>query len=163
MPLVLRLYWWRFNGGGFAIGTAVGMCSAIAQRILFPGLNELLTASIMIAIGFVGAVVGTYLTKPTDRKVLENFYRTTRPFGFWGSFKKILPENVRTAMKREHRNDILAVPFTLLWHVTLLLLPMQLVIRSFKAFGVTFVLFIIGLVGMYFLWYRNLPSAQNDK
>ncbi len=161
VPTVLRLYWWRFNGGGFAIGTAVGLFAAVGQRILFPNLSEVWQFLLVGAIGLVGTVIGTYLTKPTDRKVLENFYRTTRPFGFWGPLKKILPEDVRSAMQREHRNDILAVPFTLLWHVTLLLLPMQLIIGTFKAFWITFALFVTALVGMYFFWYRNLPPAQN--
>jgi len=92
--------------------------------------------------------------------VLENFYIKTRPFGLWGPFKNILPDKVRKSMEREHRNDFLAVPFTLLWQITLLLLPMQLIIHAFKAFAITFVFFVIGLVGMYVFWYRNMPPAN---
>ena len=29
IPQVIRWYWWRFNGYGFAIGTAVGMTAAV--------------------------------------------------------------------------------------------------------------------------------------
>jgi len=163
VPSALRLYWWRFNGGGFAIGTAVGLCSAVLQRILFPDLNDGLQLFIMGSSGLIGSVLGTYLTKPTDRSVLENFYRKTRPFGLWKPLKNILQPDVRTAMEREHRNDIIAVPFTLLWHVTLLLLPMQLVIQTFNEFWITFALFIVGLVGMYFFWYRNLPPAEQGE
>ncbi len=160
VPTVLRFYWWRFNGGGFAIGTAVGLCAAILQRMMFPGLDERWQFLTMGAIGLVATVVGTYLTTPTDREVLENFYRTTRPFGFWGPLKKILPADVRIAMEREHRNDILAVPFTLLWQVTLFLLPMQLVIGAFHAVWITLALFATGLAGMYLFWYKNLPPAD---
>ena len=116
----------------------------------------------MVAIGLAGAVAGTYLTKPTDRKVLEHFYKTTRPFGFWGPLKNTLPQKIRIAMTREHKYDLLAVPFTLLWHVTLLLIPMQLVIHTFKSFWITFALFMVGLVGMYFLWYRKLPPGHEE-
>ena len=116
----------------------------------------------MLMVGLVGAVAGTYLTKPTDPKVLEHFYKTTRPFGFWGHLKQTLSPQVRAEMVREHRNDLLAVPFTLGWQITLFLLPMQLVIHAFGAFWVTFAICTICLVGMYFFWYRNLPPVQNN-
>ena len=160
MPMFLRFYWWRFNGAGFAIGTSMGLCGAILQRILFPGLDERLQFTILGSVGLLGCILGTWLTRPTDQKVLENFYRTTRPFGFWGPLKKILSLDVRATMEREHRNDLFAVPFGLLFHVTLLLLPMQLIIKSYKAFWITFVLFAIGLTGMYFFWYKNLPKDE---
>jgi solute:Na+ symporter, SSS family len=162
VPAVLRLYWWRFNGGGFAFGTMIGLIAAILQRIFFPGLDERWIFSSMVFIGLAAAVAGTYLTKPTDTKVLQNFYKTTRPFGFWGPLKNTVSSKIRAKMKREHKYDILAVPFTFLWHVTLLLLPMQLIIHTYKSFWVTLILFAIGLVGMYFLWYRNLSPGQED-
>jgi Na+/proline symporter len=171
IPLFLRLYWWRFNGGGFAIGTVVGLVGAVVMRILTPYLVEnwqccqiLLDPRwqfvIMLGVGLVGALSGTYLTQPTEPKVLEHFYRTTRPFGFWGHLKNTVSPEVRAEMVREHRNDLLALPFTLGWQITLFLLPMQLIVHTFKAFWITFVIFVICLTGMYFFWYRNLDSAS---
>ena len=32
IPQVIRWYWWRFNGYGFAIGTAVGMSAAVFNK-----------------------------------------------------------------------------------------------------------------------------------
>ncbi len=59
-------------------------------------------------------------------------------------------------MDRENRNDMIAVPFTLLWQVTLFLLPMQLVIKSYQSFWCTMPLFLMGLVGMYVFWWKPL-------
>lgn len=160
VPTFLRFYWWRFNGGGFAIGTTVGVCAAIIQRTLYPDLNDMWQFAVMVVIGLIGAVTGTYLTKPTDGEVLKHFYKTTRPFGFWGHLKKTVSPEVRAAMVREHRNDLLAFPFTLCWQVSLFLLPMLLIVRNFSAFGITLSIFIISLIGMYFLWYRNLPPHR---
>ena len=112
-----------------------------------------------LVIGLIGSIVGTYLSKPTDRKVLENFYRKTKPFGFWGPLKQILPADESQAMRREHRCDILALPFVLGWHITLFIWPMQLIVKTYGAFAITFTIFLVCLVGMYFLWYRNLPPA----
>jgi len=105
VPGVLRFYWWRYNGAGFTIATAIGLIAAVSQRLFYPGLDERLQFFFIVGIGFLGSIIGTYITKPTDRKVLENFYIKTRPFGLWGPFKNILPDKVRKSMEREHRND----------------------------------------------------------
>jgi Na+/proline symporter len=160
VPLILRLYWWRFNGGGFAIGTTVGLCGAVIQRILFPDMDERLQFTTMVIIGFIAAMVGTYLTRPTDPKTLEHFYKTTRPFGFWGHLKRTMPANVRASMTREHRNDLLALPFALGWQITLFLLPMQLMVRNWQAFWITLAIFAVSLIGLYIFWYRNLPAVE---
>jgi hypothetical protein len=103
--------------------------------------------------------VGTYLAPPTDRETLENFYRTTRPFGIWGPLKASVAANQRAAMRREHFYDLLALPFTLTWQITLFLLPMQLVIFDYQSAGVTACFFAAGLLGVYLFWYRQLPKG----
>ncbi len=179
--MTLRFYWWRFNGAAFAIGTAVGMIGAVVMRVvttdladdaqfMFAGIDLvwflvdprgqfLLT----MAIGFAGSIFGTYVTKPTDRKVLEHFYQTTRPFGWWGPLKDCLPADVRQRMKKEHFYDVLSLPFAIVWQVTLFLLPMQLIIRSWNAFFVTLVMFAVSLVGLYFFWYKKLPATNYEE
>ena len=156
VPAMLRFYWWRFNGGGFAVGTVVGMVCAILQRILFPELDERLQFTLLISISLTATVIGTYLTKPTDRTILENFYRKTRPFGFWGPLKKILSDEQQSSMKQEHFYDILALPFVMIWQITLFLLPMQFIIRAYDAFWITFTFFATSLVAIYFFWYKKL-------
>jgi len=40
IPTVLRLYWWRFNGAGFALGMVVGVGGAIVQQFYWPELPD---------------------------------------------------------------------------------------------------------------------------
>ena len=40
IPQVIRWYWWRFNGYGFAIGTVFGMVSAIMTKIFASNIAE---------------------------------------------------------------------------------------------------------------------------
>lgn len=160
IPGLLRLVWWRFNGGGFAVGTFVGLTAAMLQRYFFPDLDERLQFLFLGMVGLIASVVGTYITPPEDPEVVGRFYRITRPFGFWGPFRRALPEKDRKAMELEHRRDILCVPFALLWQVSMFMLPMQIVIRSWAAFYPTLAMFFIGLIGMYFLWFRHLPKEN---
>ncbi|HPI72641.1 MAG TPA: sodium:solute symporter [bacterium] len=159
MPTVLRLYWWRFNAGGFAVGTLIGLVAALVQRFIAPGMPEWHQLVYTIVIGTAGCVVGTYLTPPTDRQVVENFYRTTRPFGLWRPLLSILSADEQQAMRNEHRYDLIALPIGLCWQFTLLMLPMQLVIHEFQAAAVTGAVFLLCSIGMYFFWYKKLPSA----
>ncbi len=179
--MTLRFYWWRFNGGAFAIGTAIGMIGAVLIRIVTGNLPE--DAQYMFAgidlvwflvdprgqflltmtIGFAGSIFGTYVTRPTDRKVLEHFYQTTRPFGWWKPLKDCLPEDVQQRMKKEHFYDVLSLPFAIVWQVTLFLLPMQAIIRSWHAFFVTLPIFIISLIGLYLFWYKQLPETNYEE
>jgi SSS family solute:Na+ symporter len=157
VPTILRLYWWRFNGAGFALGMVLGISSAVIQRWLMPEMPEQWQFVIHTLVGLVGSIIGTYLAGPTDKSVLENFYKVTKPFGFWGPFKQTLPDETRKAMKKEHTNDMIAVPFAFVWIVTMFLMPLQIIIRNWEALGVTAVVFIISMIGMYKFWYKNLP------
>jgi hypothetical protein len=58
---------------------------------------------------------------------------------------------------------VLSLPFAIVWQVTLFLLPMQLIIRSWNAFFITLVIFAVSLVGLYFFWYRQLPEANYEE
>ncbi len=158
IPRFIRFYWWRFNGGGFAIGMLAGVISAVIQRIFWPGLDERLQFLILATVGLTGAIVGTLMTAPTKPEILEKFYLQTRPFGFWGPLKKKLPLEAQKAINREHFYDIISLPFVGTWQVTLFLLPMQLVIKDYKSLAITLVIFLFSMIGMYFFWYRNLPK-----
>ena len=164
MPLLLRFYWWRFNGAGYAAGMAGGLLAAITVLLIdtfYTPLSEVTQFLILTPISLVCAILGTYLADPCARQVLEEFYRKTRPFGFWGPFRKTLPEAARRAMVIEHRNDLLALPCAFVWMVTMYLLPMQLIIKQYTAFAVTLVLFLTSLVGMYRFWFANLPPKDD--
>jgi len=162
VPFILRFYWWRFNASGFAIGLTLGLIGALLQRLLKPEMHEIAQFFTVLGIGSVGTLLGTYVTGPTTSDVLENFYKTTRPFGVWGHLKKRLLFNEQQAITKEHWNDLISIPFAFFWQVTLFMLPMLIIIRNVRAFWVAFSIFIISLAGMYLFWYRNLPKDQQE-
>ena len=49
-------------------------------------------------------------------------------------------------------------PFVLLWQVTLLLLPMQVIIKAWSSLGITLAINLTCLTAMYFFWYKKLPE-----
>ena len=159
-PTLLRLYWWRCNAWGIAGGLALGMTGAVLQRIIMPQMVEWIQFLLMSALSFVGTITCSLLTKPTDDACLRHFYRTTRPFGLWKPFENEFTGEARVELRKEHRNDIIAVPFTLLAQVTFFLLPMELMVKNYYALAVTLPLFLIGVVGMYIYWWRPLQHVS---
>lgn len=160
IPSMLKFYWWRFNGGGFAIGTAFGIIAALLSAAFLHGIPEWQLFLITSSVSLTATVAGTYLTKPVEDEIVEKFYCNTKPFGFWKPYKDRLAPEVKDLMNREHRNELLAVPFTLCWQVSLFLLPMQFMLKSYSEFFINLLIFVLCLFGMFRFWYRHLPSKQ---
>lgn len=169
MPLLLRFYWWRFNGSGFVASMFGGLASAVAVltwNTFSPAeyqLSEVAQFLLLTPISLVCAILGTWLGPKTDENVLANFYRRTRPFGFWKPLKEYLTPEEQDTATREHRNDLIALPFGFVWMVTMYLIPMQLMIGEYSAMLISILLLIASVIGLYKYWYLALPvSSAND-
>ncbi|NOZ60758.1 MAG: Na+:solute symporter [Calditrichaeota bacterium] len=81
---LLRWFWWRINAWS---EIAAMISSFIIAAFLFL-VNKFVEPvpshiSLVLAVTFTTTVwiIATFLTEPTDRKTLENFYKLVRPFG----------------------------------------------------------------------------------
>jgi Na+/proline symporter len=186
VPNVLRWYWWRLNGWGYATGTVVGMLAALALPVslklaalwhlplengealpwgpgLFHYLNRPYVAfPVVCSLSVVACLVGTWVTRPTDESVLIAFFRSVRPFGFWGPIRN------RCGLAREAVNEpgesaVLAAVNVVLSGVVVLgayLAPMYLVGHWHLHAAACLAVAIAAAVPLYFTWYRNLPPAE---
>jgi len=158
IPTLIRWYWWRMNGYGFAIGTAVGMIAAIIQKALFPGVPEYVSFSFASGLSLVGTIVGTLLTKPTDKAVLAEFYKKTRPFGFWGPVRKVLPDKVLDQVHKENRRDIVSVCMAVPWQLVLFMMWMMLIMKRWNHFVWLIIVLAALSAGLYLTWFRHLSK-----
>jgi solute:Na+ symporter, SSS family len=158
IPTLTRWYWWRMNGYGFAWGTIAGMVAAIAQRIIFPEIPEYYAFIIATVSSLVGMIIGTYSSPPTDESVLLEFYKRTRPFGFWGPIRKKIQSEKLNEINQENRRDILSTFFAVPWQVVLFLTGMALIFKRWDQFGWLLIILILLSAGLYFNWFRHLSS-----
>ncbi len=158
IPTLARWYWWRLNGYGFAIGTIFGMIAAIFQRLVMPDVPEYIAFSFASGISFITMIFGTILTNPTNEKVLYNFYRETRPFGFWGQVRKQIPERIIDKVNKENRRDIIATFIAVPWQLVLFMTLMMIPMKRWDVFGYLSIMLVGLSVGLYFFWYRHLST-----
>ena len=158
IPQVIRWYWWRFNGYGFAIGTVFGMVSAITTKILASNIAEYNSFLIASGSSLIGCLLGTFFTKPTEETVLVNFYKITRPFGFWNQVRSKLDSSIVVKINQENRRDIIAIFFAVPWQVVLFLTGMMIVLKQWTNFISLFGILVILSFGLYWFWFRHLSK-----
>lgn len=159
IPQLLRWYWWRFNGFGFAWGSVAGMGAAVITRLLAPeSFPEYYSFLIASGGSLLGCIAGTYLTAPTEESVLRNFYKVTRPFGFWGRVRTTFPTDTLARINSENRRDILSTFLAVPWQLILFLTGMMLVMKQWDNLGILFSLLAALSAGLYFTWFRHLST-----
>lgn len=159
IPMLLRWYWSRMNGWGFAIGTISGMVAAVLFRAFAAtGTTEYAMFAVATIASFLGTVLGTLFTEPTDEATLNAFYVKTRPFGSWGRFKAQLKANDQQAIEAENRRDILSTIVAVPWQVVFFLFMMSIMFKTWmNVLGLGIVLVILSIV-LYFNWYKHLSK-----
>jgi SSS family solute:Na+ symporter len=162
VPNVLRWFWWRLNGMGYAIGTVAGLVvSFIVWQV--PALAPMYIAFPLVSIvSLVATFAGTLLTKPTDEETLEAFFRNIHPFGFWGPIRAMVAPTLDSSQLRGEGVG-LAVVNTLLGLVAIMgayLAPMYLVSHNHVEAVVYTSLAIVAMVALKFTWYDNLPAPE---
>ncbi len=158
IPTLARWYWWRMNGYGFAAGTVVGMVAAVLQRMFLPDIPEYSAFIITTLSSLVGMIIGTYASAPTDENVLFEFYKRTRPFGFWGPIRNRITQETMDKIKKENRRDILSTFFAVPWQVILFLSFMALIFKRWDQLLWLVVILALLSIGLYFNWFRHLST-----
>ena len=164
IPFVGRWYWWRVNGYGYMVGLAAGTLAAIIWKIVTPAtIADYYSFLFASSISLVGLVMGTILTKPTDDKIVENFYRVTRPFGFWKKYKdRLSPQQVKE-IDSENRQDIRSLFMAIPWQLSLFLFMMSFMLKVWLQTIALAVVLIILSIGLYYNWYKKLSIVESEK
>ncbi len=158
VPTLIRWYWWRMNGYGFAFGTAAGMIAAIVQRLTVPDVPEYVAFSIASGTSFIAMLFATFVTQPTNMDVLHQFYSKTRPFGFWGKVRDRLSAQNMSHINRENRRDIFSVCLAVPWQLVLFFMFMMVIMKRWDWFFILFAVLAVLSTGLYFSWYRHLST-----
>ncbi|GHT13942.1 sodium:solute symporter [Bacteroidia bacterium] len=170
---ILKWHWWRFNSKGFAWGMVGGMIPALILPLVFG--NEAVVASlqgnwvllkdalyyfpIIFIFSVIGCIAGTYSAPPTDEEALKNFYKKTRPWGFWASINaKVEAEDPNFKKNTHFGRDLTNVIVGILWQTCLVAAPIYLVCKEFTYAGIGLMIVIVTSIILYTNWYKKLED-----
>jgi solute:Na+ symporter, SSS family len=178
MANVLKWYWWRFNGYGYFWGMVAGILGAMIVPELVPKIapkifsaeiaavvqsNSLYLIPVLIPLSLIGCLLGTFLTEPEDAEILKHFYKTTRPWGFWGPIRdQVMAEDAAFQPNRAALRDSTNVAVGIVWQLCLTTLPIFLVLRSWNWAGGAFILLIVLSIFIKLNWYDKLPQIETS-
>ena len=161
LPNVLRWYWWRLNGWGYAAGTLGGIGLAMVP-LFVRGMPDYVSFPLICGGSLAAMIAVTFLTRPVRESILTDFFRTVRPFGAWGPVKRqagLSPEELAKPSESAWRamgNVVLGIVAI----TGLYLFPMYLV----GHWHVTALVFLGAALAacavLAFTWYRHLPAEE---
>lgn len=163
MPNVLRWYWWRLNGWGYAAGTLAGILFSLVA-LFFPELPIYVVFPIITAASLAASIIVSLTGPAVEPEILANFFKTVRPFGLWKPVKEQLMQSGGTdAVKRPVPEKTgLAIVNTIVGMIAVLALylaPMYLVGHWYLYASICFITAIVAVAILYRTWY--LPVIKS--
>ena len=159
-PNVLKWHWWRFNGYGFFAGMAAGTAAALAIPH-WVHVHEVFNFLLILAVSLLASMVTCLLTKPESDEVLKSFYRTVRPWGWWGPvFEKCRAENPAFQPNRDFPRDMFNIVVGLVWQTSLVTLPIYFVIQHWTETWISLGVCVVTSAILKFSWYDKLGPGD---
>ncbi|MCG6927152.1 MAG: Na+:solute symporter [Acidobacteria bacterium] len=138
---VLKWHWWRLNGFGYFWGMLVGIGAALVLPQFFS--HALWAFFPILLLSVVACILGSLLSEPESDDVLKSFYKTVRPWGFWGPIqKKVQEEDPSFQPNRRFGRDSANVALALVWQMTLVTMPLYMVLKNWKGMWISILLFV---------------------
>ncbi len=160
---LIKWYWWRFNGYGYFWGMVGGILAAMVLPYLLPDMTALEAFPINLGISFLGCILGSLLTPPTDEKTLEEFYLKTRPWGFWGPVHNSLMKKMpQLEANKDFGRDMVNVVIGIVWQTSLTAFPIFLIIQDFPKAGIAFGIILLTTYILKINWYDRLEDYPSD-
>ena len=161
IPNVLRWYWWRMNGWGYALGTLGGMI--LSAIVLFlDALPAYVVFPLIVTASFLLSILGSLLTEPVEKGVLVSFYRSVRPFGLWRPIRENagLSLEEETSRAENPGRAALNVLLGMIAIASLYLFPMYLVGHWYRSSFFCLGIGAAAVVVLRFTWYSHLPCRS---
>jgi hypothetical protein len=93
--------------------------------------------------------------------VLKSFYRTVRPWGFWGPVYELCrAEDPAFERNKDFKRDMFNIAVGLVWQTSLVTSPIYLVIQHWKEMCVSLAVCAVTSLILKFTWYDKLGPGE---
>ena len=173
----LKWIWWRFNGWGYFWGMLSGLIIASLQFLLdqnkahftegtmlydLSHISAIYLFPLIFGVSLLGSFLGTYLSQPTDMKVLKAFYSNVHPWGFWKPvLKELKKENHPIEKNSQFWSDMLNCVIGIVWQSSMIVLPIYFIIRDYPKAFISLGVFLITTIILKFTWLDKVRKIPN--
>lgn len=158
---VLKWVWWRFTGYGYFYGMLLGLIASTIKLLVFPDIVDIYIFPVILLASLIGCIVGTYSTPLENREAVKDFYRKTRPWGFWGPIKKeVMAEDPSFVPNRDFKRDVFNVVVGMVWQMVQVVLPIYFIIRNNVGLAISCVLLFVSSWLLKKYWWDRLHEAD---
>jgi hypothetical protein len=141
-----------------------GLIPALTFRYIFPGILDLYTFPLMLAISVIGCIIGTYSAPPVKEEVLKSFYKNVRPWGFWKPIHdKVVAEDPLFEKNKNFRRDMFNVVVGIIWQTALVIFPIYIVLMKTVPTLISISIVVITSLILKKTWWDNLPRDDKMK
>ena len=170
----LKWIWWRFNGWGYFWGMLSGLIIASLQFLLdqnkgnfsedsilyeLSHMQAIYLFPIIFIVSLIGSFVGTFSSEPTDMKTLKSFYKTVRPWGWWGPvFDKLKKEDNMLNKNTDFWSDMLNCVIGIIWQSSMIVMPIYFVIRDYPKGYIALLVFAFTSLILKFTWLDKIKK-----
>jgi Na+/proline symporter len=164
---VLKWYWWRLNGTGYFWGMLTGLAGALTFPVMFSGafngvardILPLYLFPLLLLTSTTACVVASLLSRPEKAEILQRFYRTVRPWGFWGPVhRQVVREDPEFRRNDDFGRDMFNVAVGIVAQTCLVAAPIFLVVRAMSSLTITLVIFGVSALILKKTWYDRLED-----
>ena len=173
----LKWIWWRFNGWGYFWGMLSGLIIASLQFLLdnnkgnfsedtllfdLSNMQAIYLFPIIFIVSLTGSFLGTFLSEPTEMKTLKSFYKTVRPWGWWGPvYKELLKEESTLKKNTDFWYDMFNCVIGIVWQSSMIVMPIYFVIRDYPKGLIALVVFAMTTLILKFTWLDKVNKITD--
>ncbi|GMN10344.1 Na+:solute symporter [Croceitalea sp. MTPC9] len=159
---VLKWIWWRFSGNGYFWGMLFGLIASTVKFIFFPDYVDIFVFPLIFVFAFIGCIIGTFLEPLPNREQVKQFYKQTKPWGFWGPIKKeVMDEDSSFVPNMDFKRDTFNIIIGIIWQMAQVVIPMYFMLRQNTQMVIWSGVLILTSVLLKKYWWDNLKNLEN--
>ncbi|MEX0289524.1 MAG: sodium:solute symporter family protein [Flavobacteriaceae bacterium] len=128
---VLKWIWWRFTGQGYFWGMLFGLIASTVKLFFFPQYVDIFVFPLIFLFAMLGCLIGTFLQPLPNREQVKQFYKQTKPWGFWGPIKQeVMLEDPTFVPNMDFKRDSFNVVVGIIWQLAQVVIPIYFMLRE---------------------------------
>ena len=152
---------------GYFAGMLGGLIASVivpfVARIWLPDITDIYLFPVILVISFLSSWLGTYMAKPEKMDILMNFYRQTRPWGFWKPVEALVSsQDPDFRPNTDFRRDAFNVLIGIIWQMSMVVLPLYWLSGNNTQALLALVVLVGTSILLKIFWYDHLKNVDDE-